>query len=77
MKLALDRKKLHLRFVCGTGFALYLITRGMKKDSPDKAEKIKSIAKQAKKLLKDFKRKNGAINLVEVESKDTRIRIRI
>ena len=77
MKLAIDYKKLHLRFFCGTGLALFIFTRRVKRESPGDAEKIKTTARQVKRLLKDYRRKNGPFNLVEIESEGTRITIRL
>ena len=73
MKIALDRKRLHLRFILGTGFVLFLITKGIKKKVPAETVRIKIIGKQVKKFIKDYKRKNGSFNLVEVESEGMRI----
>lgn len=77
MKLALDYKKLHLRFFCGIGFALFLLTNRIKRENPQEAENIRAVSKQIKKLLKDYKRKNGAFNLVEIESDGTHVTIRV
>ena len=75
MKFALDYKKLHLRFVFGTGFALYVMGKRLKKDYPD--VDVKPLIKQIKKSLKSYKRANGALTLVEIESKETRILIKL
>ena len=77
MKLSLDYKRLHLRFFCGTGFALFILRRKVAKENPEDAKNVKSAVKEIKKLLKDYKRKNGALNLVEIESEGTRITIRV
>ena len=77
MKLALDYKKLHLRFFCGIGFALFIFTKKIKKENPGEAEKVKAAGKQIKKLLKDYKRKCGALNLVEIEGDGARIKIKV
>lgn len=76
MKIALDYRKLHLRFVCGIGFALFILRKKLKKQHPDDAEKLKAVGKQIKKLVKDYKRKCGAFNFVEIVSEGARITIR-
>lgn len=77
MKLAFDYKRLHLRFFCGTGFVLFILRKMIAKESPEDAQKVKEVGKQIKRLLKDYKRKNGAFNLVEIESEGTRITIKV
>ena len=77
MKLALDYKRLHLRFFCGTGFVLFILRKKIARDNGEDARKLKSAGKQIKKLLKDYKQKNGAFNLVEIESEGTRIVIKV
>lgn len=77
MKFALDRKRLHLRFFFGMGFALFILRKIIERKNPDSAQNVKSIGKQLKRLLKGYKRANGALNLVEIESEGTRIIVRI
>lgn len=77
MKLALDYKRLHLRFFCSTGFALFILRKKIARDNGEDARKLKSDGKQIKKLLKDYKQKNGAFNLVEIESDGIRITIKV
>ena len=75
MKFAFDYKKLHLRFIFGTGFALHFIGKKFKKDNPE--ADVKPLLKQIKNSFKSYKRANGALTLVEIESDKTRIVIKI
>ncbi|MDE7439668.1 MAG: hypothetical protein K2N23_04085 [Clostridia bacterium] len=75
MKFALDYKKLHLRFICGIGFALHFMGKQIKRENPE--ADFKPLLKSMKKLLKNYKRENGSLNLVEIESKETRILIKL
>lgn len=78
MKIALDYKKLHLRFVFGVGFVWFILTKIINGKDKAAAQKIKPIGRQIKKLLKDYKRNCGSLSLVEIESKNgTRIAVRI
>ena len=73
MKLAFDHKKLHLRFVFGTGFALYIAGKLLKKQHPE--ADFKPLIKQIKNSLKNYKRANGALTLVEIESQSDKTHI--
>lgn len=75
MKLAFDYKKLHLRFIFGTGFTLYVMGKKFKKDNPE--ADVKPLIKDIKNSLKAYKRANGALTLVEIESDKTRIVIKL
>ena len=55
MKLAIDHGRLHLRFYCGTGFALFVISKLIKSKSVDAANTFKPLGKQIKKLLKELR----------------------
>lgn len=75
MKLAFDYKKLHLRFIFGTGFVLHLIGKKFKKDNPE--ADFRPLIKDIKNRLKNYKRANGALTLVEIESEKTHIVIKL
>ena len=78
MKIALACKKLHLRFIFGTGFVLFVLRKAIKKYNKEAAGELKSICREIKKLLKDYKQANGPFNILEIEdSKNTRIVIKI
>lgn len=77
MKLALDYKKLHLRFLLGTGIAVVAIKRVIKNHAGDDASDIKVPGRQIKRLLKDYKRKNGPLTLLEIESNGTKIKLKL
>ncbi len=51
MKIALDCKKLHLRFIFGTGFVLFVLRKAIKKYNKEAAGELKSICRQIKKLF--------------------------
>lgn len=70
MKFALDYKKLHLRFVFGMGFIMFIVIRAVKRKDPAAAKALKPLCRDIKKLLKEYKRANGAFSLVEIESSD-------
>ena len=76
MKLALDHKRLHLRLFFGIGFAVFIIKKIIKKNNGS-SQNLKSVGKEMKRLLKDYKRKKGALNLIEIESDGTKILIRL
>ncbi len=78
MKFAFDYKKLHLRFLLGTGFVLFVLRKAVKRKDSQAAEELKPVCRQIKKLLKKYRRENGPFNLIEIEDKEkTRIVIRI
>ena len=77
MKLAFDHKKLHLRFIFGTGLALSIAGKLLKKECPE--ADFKPLIKEIKNRLKNYKRANGALTLVEIvsQSDNTRITIKL
>ncbi len=76
MKFAFDYKKLHLRLVFGTGFVLSVLGKKLKRDNPD--ADFKPLLKEIKSRLKSYKRANGALKLLEIESDgNTRIVIKL
>lgn len=77
MKLALDHKKLHLRFIFGTGIILFIVTKIIKRENPETAKTVKSLGRDIRKILKNYKRAYGTLKLVEIESADTRICIKL
>ncbi len=72
MKISIGTGRLRLKFFVGTGFALYIINRKLKKESD-----VELPVKEIKKLLKRYKCANGSLTLADIESKDARILIKL
>lgn len=70
MKLAFDHKKIHLRFIFGTGFILFVLRKVLGKKDREAAQELKPICKEIKKLLKCYKRKNGSLTIFDVSGTD-------
>ena len=78
MKIALDCKKLHLRFIFGTGFVLFVLRKAIKNYNKEAVAELMQICRQIEKLLIDYEKANGPFNILEIEdSKNTRIVIKI
>lgn len=78
MKIAIDCKRLHLRFLFGNGFVLFVLRKAIKRKDKEAAKEMKPVCRQIKKLLKQYRRANGPFNLIEIEDKGkTRIVIKI
>lgn len=68
MKLTISDGKLRLRFVLGTGFVLFVVRKAVKSRAGVDGRVLKNLFKEIKKQLKEYKRKNGALTLLEIES---------
>lgn len=77
MKIAVRYKKLRLYFFFGFGFVLFVLGKLIKRKDPAAAQEIKRLGRQIKKLLKDYKRRNGSFNLLEVESDGSCITVKL
>lgn len=70
MKLAFDHKKIHLRFIFGTGFILFVLRKVLGKNDREAAQELKPICREIKKLLKEYKKANGSLTLVDISGTD-------
>ena len=77
MKFSLDRKMFHIRLHFSTGFAAFIIKKAIKKYAVDELKNFKAAGKRIKKLLKEYRRKYGPLTLLEIDSKDMKISLRL
>lgn len=75
MKISIDYKRAHLRFIFGTGFVLFVLRKVIGAKDKEAAQEMKPICKQIKKLLKEYKKANGPFNFVEIEDGKDKTRI--
>ncbi len=77
MKLAFDRKRLHLRLWFGARFALFIALKILKHNDPETAASLRPVGKDLVKLLKQSKRFHGRLKIVEIESDGMRISLKL
>lgn len=77
MKLAFDRKRLHLRLWFGARFAMFIALKILKHYDREAVAVLRPIGKSLIKLLRESKRYHGKIKIVEVESDGMRISLKL
>lgn len=70
MKIVIDHNRVHLRFLFGTGFVLFVLRKVMGKKDREVAQEMKPICREIKKLLKEYKKANGSLTLVDISGTD-------